>query len=861
MYHKLRVSLKRKVWQWRAPLITAPVVAGIAIAINSLGWLETQELGMLDRFFRWRPKEAPEERIVIVTIDESDIRQVGQWPMPDHDLARLIQTIREQQPAAIGLDLYRDLPVEPGHQELVEVIKSTPNLIGVEKVIGAPVAAQPTLSDLGQVGIADVVLDDDGKIRRTLLSHKNTKDETQLSFPALLSLIYLEKQDIHLEMLDPERMHLGLGKAVFVPFSRNDGGYVRANAGGYQMLLNYRGPLEKFGQISMTEVLDNQIPPDLMRDRIVLIGATAPSLNDFFFTPYISGFHRDRNLLTNSERTPGIVIHANTISQMLSAALEGRPFLQVWSNGAELLWIMVWSGVGAAIAWGWRSSSVAEQKRIWPPLLILNVLIGGASTIAIGFVAFLYSWWIPVVTPLVALVGSAIVITDYHSRKLLRDRDRKLTEFLEAVPVGISIVDARGHSYFINHKATEILGIKANTSEPTNGNKPHYQNYMAGTDHLYPLANLPVSRALQGEYATANDIEIRQGDQIIPIEAWGTPIYDEEGNVAFAIVAFQNISDRKQAESERQAFVQKLCELNEDLERSLDAEERLTEVAERFVPNQFLSFLGYESLVEVKVGDAVEQEMSVLFSDIRNFTTLSESMTPDENFKFINGVLSRLEPAIIENNGFIDKYIGDAIMALFGGEPDNAVKAGISMLEKLAEYNSTRGRPGRPNIKIGIGINTGSLMLGTVGGQNRIDGTVIGDAVNLASRIETLTKSYGVSLLITQETFLNLENPNDYHIRLIDRVTVKGKSKEVTVYEVFDADLPEVREGKLKTRADFEQGILFFYLNNFNESKVLFEQCLSIHPGDTVAQIYLDRCHQKEAESLLDNPEHSENHS
>ncbi len=154
--------------------------------------------------------------------------------------------------------------------------------------------------------------------------------------------------------------------------------------------------------------------------------------------------------------------------------------------------------------------------------------------------------------------------------------------------------------------------------------------------------------------------------------------------------------------------------------------------------------------------------MSILFADIRDFTTLSERMTPEENFKFINAYLSHMEPAILDNNGFIDKYIGDAIMALFSRSADDAIKAGIDMLHRLAKYNTKRTNPERPPIQIGIGINTGSLMLGTVGGQTRMDGTVIGDAVNLASRLEALTKHYGVSLLISHHTFQCLRHPVEY---------------------------------------------------------------------------------------------------
>ncbi|MEG4577432.1 AAA family ATPase [Microcoleus sp. N3A4] len=269
---------------------------------------------------------------------------------------------------------------------------------------------------------------------------------------------------------------------------------------------------------------------------------------------------------------------------------------------------------------------------------------------------------------------------------------------------------------------------------------------------------------------------------------------------------------------------------------------QLNKAYERFVPHQFLQFLEKSSIIDVELGDQVQLEMSVLFSDIRDFTTLSESMTPEDNFKFINSYLSRMEPVINENKGFIDKYIGDAIMALFSGEADNAVKAGISMLHRLVEYNQYCTNSGCAPIQIGIGINTGSLMLGTVGGQNRMDGTVISDAVNLASRVESLTKNYGVSLLITQPTYSRLKNPSQYAIRTLDTVKVKGKSEAVTIYEVFDADTPEIKAGKLATLELFAEARAIYLQGNVAEAARLFSECWRQNQGDRVAKMYWERC-------------------
>ena len=407
----------------------------------------------------------------------------------------------------------------------------------------------------------------------------------------------------------------------------------------------------------------------------------------------------------------------------------------------------------------------------------------------------------------------------------LQESENRLAQFLEGIPVGVVVFESSGKLYYLNEKAKQLLCKELSPEAKTEQIPEVYQLYRSGTDQLYPAAELPSARALQGESTSTNDLEIHRENKIIPLESWGRPIYDESGNISYAIVAFADITERKKAEIERQKFTEEIYQINQ--------------ACLRFVPHQFLQLLQKKSIVDIQLGDNVRQRMSILFSDIRSFTTLSESMTPEENFQFINSYLARMEYAIDSNHGFIDKYIGDAIMALFDGSADQAVKAGIAMLEQLAEYNRERTQEDKKPIQIGIGINTGDLMLGTVGGKSRMDSTVISDAVNLAHRVEELTKNYGVSLLISQYTLLKLENAHQFSFRMIDKVTVKGKSQPVIVYEVFDADLPEIKQGKLVTKSQFEEALMLCYQKLYLEASELFTDCLRINPHDTIAQIYL----------------------
>ena len=213
---------------------------------------------------------------------------------------------------------------------------------------------------------------------------------------------------------------------------------------------------------------------------------------------------------------------------------------------------------------------------------------------------------------------------------------------------------------------------------------------------------------------------------------------------------------------------------------------------ERFVPRAFLAKIGRPNIRSVALGDNKRQDMTILFADIRNFTALSERMSPDENFAFINAYLAEMGPVIAQHGGFIDKYIGDAIMALFE-KADDGVRACLAMLAILERFNATRLAAGAEPIVIGVGLNTGSLMMGTIGEQHRMDGTVISDAVNLAARLESLTKDYRVALLVSQFTVDRLDDPGAYALRPVDTVVVRGRTQPVAIFEV-QARQPSIRQ-------------------------------------------------------------------
>jgi class 3 adenylate cyclase len=274
---------------------------------------------------------------------------------------------------------------------------------------------------------------------------------------------------------------------------------------------------------------------------------------------------------------------------------------------------------------------------------------------------------------------------------------------------------------------------------------------------------------------------------------------------------------------------------------------------ERFVPRQFLEFLGKDNLTDIALGDQVQKEMTILFSDIRSFTELSEGMTPKENFDFINHYLGYMEPVIGANNGFIDKYIGDAIMALFGDCVEDAIDAAIDMRRALSEFNNDRISEGQPAIDCGIGLHTGNLMLGIVGGEGRIAGTVISDAVNLASRLEGLTKTYMSSIIISEDTLLKIKDPSRYNYRFLDVVHVKGKREATSLYEIIDGESLAMRKLKIETLSLYSSGIELFNERQYAQSVIVFEQVLRVNPADAAAQLYFQRCHSHESKATSEN--------
>jgi class 3 adenylate cyclase len=287
--------------------------------------------------------------------------------------------------------------------------------------------------------------------------------------------------------------------------------------------------------------------------------------------------------------------------------------------------------------------------------------------------------------------------------------------------------------------------------------------------------------------------------------------------------------------------------------RLYESVSELNRAYHRFVPHEFLRTLGRESIQDVRLGDQTRGEMTVLFSDIRSYTSLSEGMTPEENFNFINAYLKRVGPAIKGNGGFINQYYGDGIMAIFPRRPEDALRGALEVLERLAAYNVEREGKGRRSIQMGVGLHTGKLMLGVIGDEERHDTGVISDAVNTAARVEGLTKIYGASVVVSEDSLLGIPDPGRYGHRFLGRVQVKGRAKALAVYEFYDGEPKDLVALKGATKAQLAEALDHYFARRFPEAAVLLKKVLDRNPSDKTAQLYLKHAAHHMVEGVEDD--------
>ncbi len=430
--------------------------------------------------------------------------------------------------------------------------------------------------------------------------------------------------------------------------------------------------------------------------------------------------------------------------------------------------------------------------------------------------------------------GYALTVDQFHSRILLLKTVAELAQLICSTID--AVLEPENISIFLRHTGSTRFSLK----------KGHHYDGPAVIDvvqdHLgsIPLFDMVIEKE-QVLHQKQYDIYRETGKKYfakfncvitIPI------IYEEK------IIGVINLGPRTRGFYNRAeiAFLEKLMGgINVAFSNAmlLDHIESMNTALTRFVPQKGLELMGHEQIIDVRLGDCVQREMTIVFCDIKGFTALSEQMTPRENFQFLNTILKCISPVIRGHNGFIDKYMGDAVMALFPGFPRDGVNAAIGMLRSLTAYNRNAGMDGNFPVQVGIGVHTGMLMLGTIGEEKRMESTVISDAVNLAQRIERMTRLFGVSLIISDPVARVVGRDETIDIRHLGHVKVKGKKMPVSLYERFDADPDPIRKLKRQTRALFEQGVSHYFCSERSRALRCFEAVLATGLEDPASRAYL----------------------
>ena len=371
----------------------------LLVVIREFGMLQPFELEAYDLLLRLHEGGAAvEPRVALLAITEADIQALGRWPLPDENLAEMITALQAYRPDAIAIDIYRDLPVPPGTEQLEAVLAANSNVFAVEKIGtngGTGVPPPKVLTGTGQVGFSDLLVDPDGVVRRGLLFLDDGVD-VFYSLSLRLALHYLQSRDIYPQAGEPEPSHLRLGDVTLRPFEANDGGYVEADAAGYQFMMDYRGGTQPFASYSLGELLSGEIPDDALEGRIVIVGVAADSVKDDFITPYRHGGH-------GLPGVPGSTVHAHGAGQLLRAALDGDRPIRVLDDTKEYIWILFWTVAGIALVLRFKSAGK----------FVPVALFGTALLLLMSYLAYGTGIWLPLVPAGIGWVAAAALMTAY----------------------------------------------------------------------------------------------------------------------------------------------------------------------------------------------------------------------------------------------------------------------------------------------------------------------------------------------------------------------------------------------------------------------------------------------------------------
>jgi CHASE2 domain-containing sensor protein/class 3 adenylate cyclase len=608
-------------------------VSIVLLGVRHLGGLQPLELIAFDQLVRLRPKETePDPRILVITITEKDIQQQKQWPLSDKVLAQLLSKLQAGKPTVIGLDLYRNIPIEPGHNELVAQLKQ-PNLIAIQSINTLAGTSPPPDVPPNRIGFSDLPIDQDDVIRRNVL-FAESESGVLYSFSLRLALAYLEQQGIKPESSKSNPNDLQLGTAVFEKLKENSGGYQTAEADGYQILLNYRSAQNVVRQVSLSEFLDGWLDSSWVKDKIVIIGSTAPSLKDMFSTPYSPA-------LKENHKMPGVVVHSQMVSQILDAATGKRPLFWFWSEGAEVVWIVGWIVMGGILG----------RVTYHPLALSIGVSVGLGACASTCFYLFTSGGWVPLASPALGFVLAAATVVTYRA-------------------------------YQAQQKQQIVMKLLGQNTSPQIA-----QTLWQGRDRLLKSGKLP----------------------------------------------------------------------------------------------------------------GVSLMATMMFADIKDFSTISEQMPPEALLEWLNELLEVITQEVLNRQGIVNKFTGDGVMVAFGVPTSRldtreiaqdaraAVACANAISERLEEMNENWQHLGLPVIQMRIGIFTGPVIAGSLGGKDRLEYGVIGDSVNIAARLESCEKHRqptNCRILIGYETLVHLQGQCE--VEPWGLLALKGKQQMVDVYRVVE---------------------------------------------------------------------------